>query len=278
MYSVRNNQSGQTLLIVVLVMVVALTVGLAVATRSITNLRTTQEEAASQRAFSAAEAGVEQALKSASMGAILADVDLGNNSSIKQVTIDELSESASQFTISGGNVIAKDDGADIWLVSHNADGSVNYSSPLTVNPLVILWGEITDDCNAPSKPAALEIIVISGSLASPKSTRYAYDPCTSRLSSNKFTQGVVGSYVVGGKTFKYKTDSNINITNGLLVRVIPVYANTVIGVDSGGVTLPSQGKKISSTGTSGDTIRKITFFQGYPKLPAEFFQYVLLSP
>ncbi len=246
-----------------------MTVGLAVATRSITNLRTTQEEAASQRAFSAAEAGVEQALKSASTGVILSEKPFGDNSKIQQVAITEIS--GTQFAVNGGNVIAQNDGIDIWLVSHNADGSANYSSPLNVNT-VIYWS-LSDDCNA----AALEIIVISGPQDSPKSTRYAYDGCSSR-SSNNFTAAITsgGPYTVGGKTFKYKTD-NIIITSGLVVRVIPVYSNTSIGVTSS-VGLPSQGKSISSTGTSGETVRKITFLQGYPKLPAEFFQYVLLSP
>ena len=58
------NQKGQILLIVVLAMVVALTVGLAVAAGSITNLRNSQQEVDSQRALSAAETGMEQALRS----------------------------------------------------------------------------------------------------------------------------------------------------------------------------------------------------------------------
>jgi hypothetical protein len=57
-------QKGQILLISLLVLVVALTVGLSVVTRSITTVRTTSEEESSQRAFSAAEAGIEQALVS----------------------------------------------------------------------------------------------------------------------------------------------------------------------------------------------------------------------
>ncbi len=49
-----KNQSGQALLIIVLVMVVALTIGLSVASRTITNLRTSREQASSQKALSAA--------------------------------------------------------------------------------------------------------------------------------------------------------------------------------------------------------------------------------
>ena len=52
-------QKGQILLLVVLVMTIALTIGLSLATRTITDIRTTTEEENSQRAFSAAEAGIE---------------------------------------------------------------------------------------------------------------------------------------------------------------------------------------------------------------------------
>lgn len=43
-------------------MVIALTIGLSIAARSIINLQTTTEEEISQRAFSAAEAGIERAI------------------------------------------------------------------------------------------------------------------------------------------------------------------------------------------------------------------------
>src|ERR1039457_1993808 len=60
----QEYQKGQILLIVVLIMVTSLTIGLAVAARSITNVRTSQDSANSEKAFSAAEAGVEQTLTS----------------------------------------------------------------------------------------------------------------------------------------------------------------------------------------------------------------------
>ena len=50
----KEIEKGQTLLIVVLVMVISLTVGLSVVSKTITNLRTTTEEADSAKALSAA--------------------------------------------------------------------------------------------------------------------------------------------------------------------------------------------------------------------------------
>src|SRR3989338_3351838 len=109
----RKNEKGQAFLIVVLVMVVALTVGLSVASRTVTNLRTTAEEENSQRAFSAAEAGIEKALKT---GPISSPLDLGNNASIESVQI--VGVSGTEFLLNGGNPVLQDDGFDLWLSSY----------------------------------------------------------------------------------------------------------------------------------------------------------------
>lgn len=55
-------KQGQVLVLVLLVVVVALAIGLSVASRNITNLKTATQSERSQRAFSAAEGGVEDVL------------------------------------------------------------------------------------------------------------------------------------------------------------------------------------------------------------------------
>lgn len=57
-----KKQPGQILVLVLLVIVVSLAVGLAVASRNLTNLRTSTQAEQSQRAFTAAEGGVEETL------------------------------------------------------------------------------------------------------------------------------------------------------------------------------------------------------------------------
>ncbi len=278
-----QKEAGQTLLIIVLVMVVALTVGLSVASRSIVNLRTSTEEDSSQRAFSAAEAGVERVLKTNQQIPAQSSIDLGNNSKISQVQV--LPVSGNEFLVNGGNPVSKDDGADIWLATHNADAeqTIDYSTSLSPQFFTIYWGSSANGCSE----AAIEVIVISGTIASSlTSKRYVYDPCGSRVASNRFDNNVGSGKTIGGKIFSYSTNITgphaiPNISNGLLVRVIPLYANTSIGVSTynpGGnnpTSLPSQGKQIESTGVSGTTTRKITVFQGFPSLPAELFQYVM---
>src|SRR5688572_23181590 len=115
-----EKQRGQVLLIVVLVMIVALTVGLSLISRSITNLRTSTEEAESQKALAAAEAGIERALESGT-------IETGNfDSGSVQVNYSTAVQDVrgSEFLLNGGNDIPRDDGADVWLATYTDDDSI----------------------------------------------------------------------------------------------------------------------------------------------------------
>ncbi len=262
-----NKERGQVLLIIILVMVVALTVGLSVISRTITNLRTSREEATSQKALSAAEAGIEQVLKT--VIPIPAGTSFsGEANTTYGATVNQVL--GTEVLVNGGNVVPKDDGADIWLVDHNADGTPNYSTPWTGN-LTIYWGDTAGACNN----AAIEIAVISGTLASPVLKRDAYDPCPARRGNNNFSSSSPGG-VVSGKSFAFSAALPL-ITSGLVARVVPLYASSSIGV-AGSVALPSQGFIIDSTGVSEGTTRKINVFKGYPQLPVQYFLYGLFSP
>lgn len=64
----KSHRNGQVALIVLLLMVVILTVGLTLISHSITDVSISKDEEDSMRAFSAAEAGIEQALQNISAG------------------------------------------------------------------------------------------------------------------------------------------------------------------------------------------------------------------
>lgn len=306
-------EKGQSLLIVVLVMVVALTVGLSVASRSITNLRIASEEQNSQAAFSAAEAGIEKALQISQTGNVITDQSIGTNITIKKTVVTPVG-GGKEFLVNNGNPVAEDDGADIWLINHNSDGSLDFSSGWQSlsgdKKITIFWGSASDAdvCSNDASintAAAIEVIVLSGTQVLPVTTRYTAEPCDSspnRRFLNNFdpVEGREG-FLVGGsdKKFSYRMHIDINSVvsgkpnKGILVRIIPLYANTRIAVrgcnwnvalaSENCIAFPLQGKQIESTGNAGDsrstqpTVRKITYYQGYPKLPSEFFQYVLFS-
>lgn len=284
----QQREKGQILLIVILVIIVASTIGLSLASRSITSLRTSTEEAESQKALSAAEAGIERAIQG--LVPIAVGDNLSNNSSYStQFT----QVQSSSFLINGGNIIPKDEGADVWLVGHNADGTPDYSSVLSPNFLHLYWGSTSEVCGTPTAPAVVQAIVISRNKTTGeiKSYRYAYDSCPSRTSENNFTPADSGSFTVPGitgVTFGNRTPENGSsnnlakgVTDIVLMRVIPLYKDAVIGIyacDRAGnncTSLPSQGYIISSTGISGSANRKITVFKGYPQTYLPYLSYGL---
>ncbi len=280
-----RGQQGQALLIVVLVLIVALTVGLAVVSRSVTNISLTRNEEESSKAFSAAEAGIEQALKSSTN---IASTQLQNSSTYSvQVT----SLSGTDFLLNGGNSVSKNDGADIWLSDYSADPNLIYQNQwgTSAEPgyITVYWGLSSDACTtqpATNTMAALEIIVLSGPKSAPVTTRYAYDPCAARRNSNNLlTPLSANGETIGGKSFANKT-ATITVVSGLFMRIVPLYSGTPIAVractssNSACSTLPPQGTKVVSTGIAGETQRKIVVYQAYPGIPTEFFPYILFSP
>lgn len=261
---INLNERGQMLLIVVLVMVVSLTVGLSIASKSITSLRTSTEEANSQKALAAAEAGVERAIKS---NLSIAEGSFSDNTTYDTTITPVLGTS---FQLNAGNPVLQDDGIDLWLSRYSTQDSQLYTNPWN-GSLTIHWGNTPTGC----ENAALEIALISGNRNNPVMTRYAYDPCPARSSSNSFDSVPVNQTTISGKIFYYQTV--IPVSQGLIGRIIPFYTNTVMAV-TGSTALPSQGSTIVSTGRAGDTERKVTVFQGFPEVPSEYFPYNLFTP
>lgn len=264
----KNNQKGQILLIVVLAAVVSLTVGLAAVSRTITNTKVSTDEANSQKALSAAEAGVEKLITSS-------DVSLGSSGTLSNnANFDAKAtsvEGSSPIELNGGRTVSQDDGADVWL-SRYSDYANQWPSSGT-GTLTVYW---TDNDNADcTKNAAIEVILISGTdKNNPQMDRYAYDACGARQTSNIFS--IPGNGItINGKVYKNSFTIN-SITNGFIARVIPLYADANIAVK--GDNLPSQGEIIESVGKSRNTTRVVRVFRGYPKLPIEFFPYNLFLP
>ncbi|CAN5157583.1 hypothetical protein BH11PAT1_BH11PAT1_3120 [soil metagenome] len=269
-------QKGQVLLIVVLVMVVALTIGLSVATRSITNLRTTTEEDNSQRAFSAAEAGIEQALKTNT--GISTVKQLGNNASIKNVQVADLQPLGGSAFLLRNTAIEKNIGYDVWFVPHSAAGVPIYTTPWAGSTVTFYWGASNADvCTR----AALEIIFITGTVANPTTVHQVFDPCPSH--NNQFTLPNA-NFTTSTGTYLDPSTNVLNlynkvvisgISNLLVARVTPLYADALIAIQA--ASLPSQGSLITSTGESGETFRKIQVNNPYPQVPAELYS-VLFAP
>lgn len=258
-----KGQEGQVLLIVVLAAVVSLTVGLSAVSRSITNTKLSTEEANSQKALSAAEAGIEKLLNDVTLGESSGNL---SNDSTFNASVNVFRSNT--VKLNDGGTVFQNEGADVWLSNSNFSGD-QWSGTLTVR-----WtNNSASNCR---ENAAIEVAVISGTdRNNPTLRRYAYATSCSGRTDN-FDSPTLGSAVVSGKT--YNQGFSIPITNGYIARVIPVYANTSVVVQASGGNLPPQGNIIDSLGTSGNTSRKIRVYQGYPKVPIEFFPYSLFLP
>jgi Tfp pilus assembly protein PilX len=291
-----GKQAGQILLIVILVVIVASTIGLSLASRSITNLRSSTEEAESQKALNAAEAGIERTIQSNVLptGIYIKGSNSSNNTTYT-THVEQVQNSS--FSINGGIKIPKDEGADVWFVNHDSNGNPDYSSAVTFNNyLHLYWGSPTETCGTANSPAAIQAIVITRNSGTSeiKSYRYAYDSCSR---GNNFTTSESGNFTatehkITGVSYGNRTpeigDSkdlakNISDINNriILIRVVPIYKDSVIGVyacsraGANCTVLPLQGYRIDSTGISGEANRKIRVFKGWPEAYLPYLSYGL---
>lgn len=268
-----NKQSGQILLIVVLSMVVALSVGLSIASRTISNLNISKQNEESQRAFQAAEAGLERAVRQVYTGGDTADFDggLANNSNFD---VDIKSEPSSQIQLNGGDIIERAVGLDVWMSNYP-----DYTSPYTGN-VQLYWGQRSQDCGKTGAdyPPALEVLLIYGNQDNPQLLREVFDPC-GRVSGTNSALVTENPPDFMGTQYKYRATfpSSGTMTSGLLFKVIPIFNSTKMGIEGLNGSLPAQGSVITSTGKAGDTVRKIQYFQSYPQIPNELFPYAIVS-
>ncbi len=263
----KNKQSGQIALISLLVLMVATTVGLSLIARSTTDVSVTRNVEESSRAFSAAEAGIEEGLKSGIASADTLDSALG----VKyNVAVTPVGGSASPFEFPQKTL--KQDTETVWLVNHDPSTGLIVETPTyTVNTIGVCWSS-----ESPNPAVAVSILYrkFGGSYQVAKA---AYDP-DSR--SNNFSAAAAGGCTTNTAYSATMTFSDLGITPAsdtlIALRIRPVYSGARIAVAPAQV-LPEQGSRIESTGTSGsDVNRKIVAYKQY-RAPASLFDYAVYS-
>jgi len=255
----HRSQSGQALIILLLIMVVGLTVGLSIATRTITDLRISTQSEESQKAFSAAEAGIEDALRRnleqvvTAGGTFQTPVGTGITST---TTVTKIADTT-QFVTE--QPIAQDDVAQV-----NLDPPTS-SPPTSVD---VYWADENDPASS------LEITLVYYDGLNYQIQKWAYNTDSSH--SNGFTQASDPA-PSGGKDHKGKVSVSLTGTPKIL-RFRPFYGQASVAVvaQPSGSTLPLQSYKISSTGTTGQITRKIEVTRSLNALPP-IFDYVLYS-
>ena len=283
---IRGGQKGQILLIVVLTMIVALTVGLSIAARVVTELKLSKQNEESQRAFQAAESGIQQTIeRQSAIGTLNSPINLDNNASFSTTFT---TDNGTAIIVNNGQEVDQASGADVWLSDYSANpaslflNQMGGGSPVAIT---IYWGNSSQtSCSASSGDSvapAIEVVLLRGTVANPTIQKNVYEAAgCSRISGATAGTTSGGPYTLKGVTFRNSaslTFEGASLSNGLIMKVIPIFNSSLVGFQSSGVVFPAQGSIVTSTGTSGDTVRKVVYFQSYPQLPLEIFPYSLLS-
>jgi hypothetical protein len=293
-----KNSSGQAVLLVLLGMAVVLTVVLSVVSRSVVDISITTRDEDSARAFSAAEAGIENLI----IGNSATPVQLGSGASYKS-NISSYGESKNYFNFGDIEKFYSGETATVWFVSHddsNPPKLVCGDSPcFSGNSLKVCWGnDGSTVADLGEQTPAIEVslyydsnppkaISLTPDYSGVAVSRSAFDPNTSRGWTNNFSTASVGSCSLDDKTYPFYADidlisvdrnlpANCAGTAGcLLFARIKFFYNTQtaheLGVGVSGGTLPSQGELLSSLGSSGDASRRIDAINLY-KSPLDIFE------
>lgn len=268
---------GQALLIIVLIMTVALTIGLAVVSRSVTDIAISYQEEEAARAFSTAEAGIEDAL---AQNLAIGGAPLSGSIGLVDYTVSASAQGGGRVFIFP-QAIEAGETQTVWLVGHNADGEPDAGEgSFGGNVLVFHWGnegQAADEATTPALEASL--FYEDGGLMIIK--RNAFDPNEARRADNDFGPPEIdGPYSLGGKNFAFKRGfSSAPAGTPYILRLTLFYNDEaqILGVwtDS---DLPFQGKCYEAVATvsSSGVSRKVKQCQFY-KAPPKVFDYVLFS-
>ena len=266
---VKSYCQGQTILLVLLVITVVLTIALSLITRSITDVSMSRKIEETNRAFSAAEAGIEESLRLG--GVTLSSSNLSNNTSYQVTSTRYVNLTEFVFP----TVTDKDEASQIFLSSYPA-----YNDPYTGTNITVYWGNAA--CGV-STQAALSVDVIYGEATPFSVKRYAVDPCGR---GNGFSNVVGGGGTVGGNNFQFSKTIDLTGLTGLkFARVRAFYAKTQLGVKNDGTAalLPDQGTLLTSQGQIAPTpgagssvVRTVKMYLSHPVLPG-IFDYVFYS-
>lgn len=271
-------QSGQVILLLLLAITVGLGVGLSIVQRSISNLSTSTKVEESQRAFSAAEAGIERALLGDYSGADFTGENLSKSIIETAGDIPGLRQTLEYPKL------AKEEISQLWLAN-----PLDLSPFYTQNNLEVYWGTpgITDINERPA--ISLRVIYLSGAnyLVKP----FFFDPVESRrvlngfLSPDSCSDSLPAISTTFGENRSFYCKATLSGLSPTLVAVRAriLYSGSshpIAFVPTGGCEIgcsfPPQAKIITSVGTSGATQRKLQLFV-MDKIVPPYFDYAVFS-
>jgi len=242
-------QRGQIGLIVVLIMAVGLTIGLAIASQSLTDISVTETEEQSLRAFNAAEAGIETLLSEASLTPVTAS----------PVPVGDLTANVSVSEGSGQTI----------TLNRNETTEVNLSSG-TATQVKISWVNENDSIQNPATclegagnaPASIEVLrlrrnEVSGDILP---YHYLYNACVALDAVNGFANSrpadapslvdEPGNYLksITFTNIESGSDTTGDDTYDVSLRIRTFYNQATFKIEGAG--LPTQEYQITSSATT----------------------------
>lgn len=257
----KKFQSGQILLVTIMLIATALTVALATAFTSKTNTKTTKLEEDSQKALAAAQAGIETAVRQGTV------TDLSTIPGLSGITGSAVVTETNSLTNFISPLLQKDESYTFYLADY----------PSFINPqtgtISVYYGTQGVTCDN----IALELTLIYGTSPNYSIKRFIADKA-GRLTSQ--TDNIYYSLFSGGNlqntAFNCRTDpAQVNLTNSFanpkILIVKALFYPTKLGFE-GSATLKTQGKTIfSDAKTSIGVDKQIQLFQSYPQISSDFF-------
>lgn len=269
-------EKGQVVLIIILIMATALGVGLSVVQRSLSDIQSSARVEESQRAFSAAEAGIERALRTQSADT----VDVGQGRAVVSVT-PSLPEANQALEYPPQS---KEEIAHVWLVNPNDLNDSVYSGNIE-----IYWGNSQRPLSDQDLPAVEITVVYLSTGGTYKAKKFFFDyNAASRNNgfdaSVEINPGPINTSMGQSRSFKFKKIADIGLAGipdrqkNILLRARLLYTlasdNFAVLPISG--SLPKQARVLTSVGTSGETQRKVQLFK-LDKVVPFYFDYALFS-
>lgn len=255
----QGKQSGQILLISLLVLSVATTIALSLVGRTATDQNISNEIEESSRALSAAEAGVEQALKS---GAGSGGAQVLAPSITYTTSLASIGSAAGPFLFPQRTT--RNTTETLWLVNHNADGTLNIIPTYVGASIDVCWST-----EATTPALVVTVLYKKASDGSFRTAKAAFDPNSARQANNKFT--LAGGSGTNCTQAGYKATisfAGLGIAPAsdtlIALRLRPLYFDAQLGIDSGVNVLPLQGNRIDSSGSIATGItRRVVVYQQY---------------
>lgn len=279
----RNNQNGQILLVILLIMIVGLTIGLFLLGRTTTDISLTTKITDSTRAFNAAEAGIEEAIRTpgsftgASSSPVLVATGVTYTvgaSGLGAAGSYRIYPETKQETVPIGSVFT------VWLVGHDTSGNLDELIKYNFDSVYICF-----TTNSPLPSLGVTMIyrdnanLIRSSYKgydSPGRSTTGFEPALNATATDCPTTDY-NFYA----SVQFSTDfSNSPLASPftpLAIRIRPLYAPASIAVRelSPGM-LPFQGSDITSVGNVGEITRRINVKKPYT-VPPPFIDYALYS-